>query len=58
MRCGMAVWEGGGVEGWMGSAGVGGTAVWSGGVWSSSAEIVREGGEGRLELYERLSEKG
>ena len=30
---GISVWGGGGVEGWVGSAGVGGTTVWDGGVW-------------------------
>ena len=29
---GTAVWKGGGVDGWVGSAGVGGTGVWGGGV--------------------------
>ena len=29
---GTAVWRGGGVEGWVGSAEVGGEAVWGGGV--------------------------
>ena len=37
---GTAVWRGGGVEGWVGSVGVGG---------EPSAKILRDGGQGKLE---------
>ena len=38
---GTAVWKGGGVEGWVGSAGVGGAGVWREG-WLLT-DVCREG---------------